>query len=439
MNTRMKISLIALILSVFSVQGFGENPDVQPRVLTLDEALELAGNNNPDLVAARRNLESAARSNSGKWNSFLPNLSLNGSYTNSHNPDTNKWNWGGSTGASLSLDFGIPFEMRLKSAEYEAALVSYKSLEASTLSKVATDFYSLIAEKNNLEILAQSEKLAENLYNQNLANYNRGLTSELDLLQSKYSYLSIRPEIDNAKSTYEANLDSFKLSIGVNEPIELSGEMEVTEVILPETDVLIEEYTQKSLSVQEKIINLEKAKLSKTQGTTSALAPTFNLSENLSFSEGTNGNKIDVNGSFTASVSIPLTGFIPYSETNLTLKNLDDQIASAEDELEQTITETENSLSLLPDKISRLWNSLDLAQMNYEIAQRAYQLSLDGYNSGLVAQTDMETARQQMISANQAILETKNQYTSALYEAALLMNISIEEMILEYGGDSNGQ
>ena len=215
--------------------------------------------------------------------------------------------------------------------------------------------------------------------------------------------------------------------------------MEVTEVILPETDVLIEKYTQKSLSVQEKIINLEKAKLSKTQGTTSALAPTFNLSENLSFSEGTNGNKIDVNGSFTASVSIPLTGFIPYSETNLTLKNLDDQIASAEDELEQTITETENSLSLLPDKISRLWNSLDLARMNYEIAQRAYQLSLDGYNSGLVAQTDMETARQQMISANQAILETKNQYTSALYEAALLMNISIEEMISEYGGNTNGQ
>ena len=159
MNTRMKISLIALILSVFSVQGFGENPDIQPRVLTLDEALELAGNNNPDLVSARRNLESAARSNSGKWNSFLPNLSLNGSYTNAHNPDTNKWNWGGSTGASLSLDFGIPFEMRLKSAEYEAALVSYKSLEASTLSKVATDFYSLIAEKNNLEILAQSENL----------------------------------------------------------------------------------------------------------------------------------------------------------------------------------------------------------------------------------------------------------------------------------------
>lgn len=439
MNKRIKISLITLILSVFSIQGFGENPETTPRVITLEEALELAGNNNPDLVAARRNLESAARSNSGKWNSFLPSLSLNGSYTNSHNPDSNQWKWGGSTGASLSLDFGIPFEMRLKSVEYEAALVNYKSLEASTLSKVATDFYSLIAEKNNLEILVQSEKLAENLYNQNLANYNRGLTSELDLLQSKYSYLSIRPEIDNAKSTYEANLDSFKLSIGVNEPIELSGEMEVTEVILPETDVLIEEYTQKSLSVQEKIINLEKAKLSKTQGTTSALAPTFNLSENLSFSEGTNGNKIDVNGSFTASVSIPLTGFIPYSETNLTLKNLDDQIASAEDELEQTITETENSLSLLPDKISRLWNSLDLAQMNYEIAQRAYQLSLDGYNSGLVAQTDMETARQQMISANQAILETKNQYTSALYEAALLMNISIEEMILEYGGDSNGQ
>ena len=62
---------------------------VSVQYVTLEKALELGMENNPDIIAARRNLESLARDNTGKWNTFLPNLSLNGSYSNSHNADSN--------------------------------------------------------------------------------------------------------------------------------------------------------------------------------------------------------------------------------------------------------------------------------------------------------------------------------------------------------------
>lgn len=415
------------------------NTENNVRYLTLDDALTLGLENNLDLLTARRNLESLARTEQGKWNSFIPNLSLNGSYSNTHNQDSNSWKWSGSTGISLSFNFGIPFQMNLKTLEYQAGVLEYQKLEATTLNTIAGKFYTLIAEKNNIDILVQAGKLAEEQYQQDLANYNRGLVSELTLLQSRYAYLSSQPEIDSAKSTYETDLNNFKMLIGISEDIELTGSLEVQKISLPEGNILADKYTEQNYDVQQQAVAVEIAVLTKKQSTASELAPTLNLSENLSFSEGTNGKAVDMNGSFTASVSIPLTGFIPYSSTNLNLKNLEDQIENAQQNLTVTITETRNALALLPDKINRLWNAVELAQLNYSISDRAYQLSLEGYNSGLVSQTDLGEARQQMTTAQQAVYETQNEYLSALYDATLTMNISIEELITTYGGINDGE
>lgn len=415
------------------------NTENNVRYLTLDDALTLGLENNPDLLTARRNMESLARTEQGKWNSFIPNLSLNGSYSNTHNQDSNSWKWSGSTGISLSFNFGIPFQMNLKTLEYQAGVLEYQKLEATTLNTIAGKFYTLIAEKNNIDILVQAGKLAEEQYQQDLANYNRGLVSELTLLQSRYAYLSSQPEIDSAKSTYETDLNNFKMLIGISEDIELTGSLEVQKISLPEGNILADKYTEQNYDVQQQAVAVEIAVLTKKQSTASELAPTLNLSENLSFSEGTNGKAVDMNGSFTASVSIPLTGFIPYSSTNLNLKNLEDQIENAQQNLTVTITETRNALALLPDKINRLWNAVELAQLNYSISDRAYQLSLEGYNSGLVSQTDLGEARQQMTTAQQAVYETQNEYLSALYDATLTMNISIEELITTYGGTNDGE
>lgn len=415
------------------------NTENNVRYLTLDDALTLGLENNPDLLTARRNLESLARTEQGKWNSFIPNLSLNGSYSNTHNQDSNSWKWSGSTGISLSFNFGIPFQMNLKTLEYQAGILEYQKLEATTLNTIAGKFYTLIAEKNNIDILVQAGKLAEEQYQQDLANYNRGLVSELTLLQSRYAYLSSQPEIDSAKSTYETDLDNFKMLIGISGDIELTGSLEVQKISLPEGNILADKYTEQNYDVQQQAVAVEIAVLTKKQSTASELAPTLNLSENLSFSEGTNGKAVDMNGSFTASISIPLTGFIPYSSTNLNLKNLEDQIENAQQNLTVTITETRNALSLLPDKINRLWNAVELAQLNYSISDRAYQLSLEGYNSGLVSQTDLGEARQQMTTAQQAVYETQNEYLSALYDATLTMNISIEELITTYGGTNDDE
>ena len=127
--------LILFLLCFYSVSG--ENSETTVQYVTLEKALELGMENNPDIIAARRNLESLARDNTGKWNTFLPNLSLNGSYSNSHNADSNTWKWSGSTGVTLSFDFGIPSEMTVKTLEYQKGVVEYEKLVTSTMNSIS--------------------------------------------------------------------------------------------------------------------------------------------------------------------------------------------------------------------------------------------------------------------------------------------------------------
>lgn len=134
--------------------------------------------------------------------------------------------------------------MTVKTLEYQKGVVEYEKLVTSTMNSITNSFYSLITEKNNIDILVQAANMAEEQYNQDLTNYNRGLVSELALLQSRYAYISAQPDIDNAKSTYEANLDSFKVSIGLEGDIELVGSLEVSEVVLPDGETLIQKYTE---------------------------------------------------------------------------------------------------------------------------------------------------------------------------------------------------
>ncbi len=56
--------LILFLLCFYSVSS--ENSETTVQYVTLEKALKLGMENNPDIIAARRNLESLARDNTGK-------------------------------------------------------------------------------------------------------------------------------------------------------------------------------------------------------------------------------------------------------------------------------------------------------------------------------------------------------------------------------------
>ena len=421
---------------------------VYARTLNLEEALTLSEENDPDLRKQRLALADSQRRNNNMWNSFLPSLSAGGSVSNTHNfADSSKWNWGASASANLSFTFGTPSAMQLLNLNYRSAVLTYQNLLETKRASVSTTFYSLIAKQKNLKILEDSQRLAKTVYEQTLKNYRSGLASELDMLKSQYAYSSIEPQIQEARSSYLEGLASFAVSLGIDElrDLVLEGELTSQKVKLPSPHEVVNTYLENRIDVKIAEISVEQAKLNKWNTVSSSWLPSLNFSERLSVSENaassaiggsSSSGKVGVNGTFSASVSIPLSGLIPGSSESLNVKTKDDAVKSAQITAEQTRKAAKSDILTKFSRISVLWNSLEVARMNENISKRSYELSKEGYNAGLVSQTDLETSRQQYVTSQQTVLQSQINYLSALYAAKQAINISMEDFYEKFAETS---
>ena len=420
-----------VILGIFCSLGFAQE-------ITIEKALELAKTNNPDLQKQRLTLQDAQRKSENRWNKFLPNLSANANVSNGHDfKESSQWNWKASAGANLSFSFGLPTSIQQAQLDYLQQKTTYEKLEAQTISSISSTFYSLIAEQQNIQILKESQKLAQDVYNQTKRNYNNGLASELDMLKSQYSYLSLEPQIQQAQSAYNNNLANFGLKLGIADSTNLSlkGELQLVQVKLPASQELIEKYLDKRHDVILSEISVQQAEnTSKIQSANKL--PSLSLSENISLGENPlynpeipqDGiNPLSINGSFSVGVSIPLSSWIPGSQDSLTNKTNKDNITKTKITAEETKKSAENDIKNKVAEVNRLWNLIDVSKLNVSIATRSYELAKDGYRAGLVSQTDLETTRQQMVNAQLSHLQTQIKYLSAIYDASFALNMQIED------------
>ena len=427
-----------VILGIFCSLGFAQE-------ITIEKALELAKTNNPDLQKQRLTLQDAQRKSENRWNKFLPNLSANANVSNGHDfKESSQWNWKASAGANLSFSFGLPTSLQQAQLDYLQQKTTYEKLEAQTISSISSTFYSLIAEQQNIQILKESQKLAQDVYNQTRRNYNNGLASELDMLKSQYSYLSLEPQIQQAQSSYNNNLANFGLKLGIADSsnLTLKGELQLVQVKLPASQELIEKYLEKRHDVILSEISVQQAEnTSKIQSANKL--PSLSLSENISLGENPlynpeiqqeGINPLSINGSFSVGVSIPLSSWIPGSQDSLTSKTNKDNITKAKITAEETKKSAENDIKNKVAEVNRLWNLIDVSKLNVSIATRSYELAKDGYRAGLVSQTDLETTRQQMVNAQLSHLQTQIKYLSAIYDASFALNMQIEDFYKTFGG-----
>ncbi|MEE0879521.1 MAG: TolC family protein [Treponemataceae bacterium] len=430
-----------VILSFVCYLGFSQE-------ITVEQAIELAKENNPDLKKQKLTLEDAKRKAQNKWNKFLPNMSASANLSNGHDfAGSSNWDWRASAGANLSFSFALPSTIQQTQLNYLIEQANYQKLESQTISSVSTTFYSLIAEQQNIQILKESQNLAKNVYEQTRKNYNNGLASELNLLKSQYSYLSIEPQIQQAQTSYKNNLANFGLKIGIEDTsnLKLKGEIQLEKVNLPSVEELTETYLEKRHDVILSDLSVKQAELAKkTQG--SSKLPSLSLSENLSLGQNKAYNAenpqegispLSVNGSFSIGVNIPLSSWIPGSQDNLTGKTNQDNITKAKISAEQTKMVAQKDIESKVQELNRLWNLIDVSKLNVSIATRSYELAQDGYRAGLVSQTDLETTRQQMVNAQLSHLQTQIKYLSANYDTAFALNMPIEEFYKTFGNQES--
>lgn len=425
--------LIFQLFFLIFAQEFTNN-----NIVTLEDAINSAILKNTDILSAKINLETSNRQMQSSWNTFLPNFSVGGSMSLPHTftPDfSGDFNWGFSAGANLRLTFSMMDQIQQNHLKYQISLFNYKQTEDKVLTNVIQSYYSLIAEKQNIKILEYSLQLAQNSYNQTLQNYNRGLASELDMLNAKYSYQSIKPNLDSAISTYSYNLSNFAILIG-NESIIFSIdeniEIPIKQLSLPTGKKLCEDFLSNRYDVKLQELNVEQQKLALSSQTKSSYIPSINISESLNL-KPTSDNSINFGGNLTVSTEIPLDSYIKGSKTSNTTQANEDALEAAVLALEKTKKMARNDIGQKAAEVNRLWNTIPLAQMNLAIATRSHELSNQGYNAGLVSRTDFDNARQKMTKAELEVISAKQNYFNAIHNLALSLQLSVSKLYELYG------
>ena len=158
------------------------------------------------------------------------------------------------------------------------------------------------------------------------------------------------------------------------------------------------------------------------------------LSESLRFSPpGERDDGPSVTGSFSVSVSIPVDGFVPGSSKSLALKQAADAVTIAQLNLDTTLAQARQDIETKVAEAAQLWHAIDIARLNESIAERSYQLSQEGYRAGLVSQTDLETSRQQMVSAQLAASTSQSQYLVGVGNLANALGLELEQLYQLFG------
>ena len=416
----MKRSVLIMFFSA-SILLYAQESLENFRKITVDDAVILAADNNISLKRQKISLDTLDRRNKSSWNSVGPSASLSASLSKPLDEivtepnemvkmNRNEYSYQFGASVSLSLTPSLYTSIRDAKLKYESGKTSYEEAVRQVELNVRKIFYNLLYTQENINLQKRNMETARLRYENNRDKYNRGQLSELDLLQSQYSYESQRPSIESAEIAYQNSIASFKQTLGIsqNEKIELSGSL---------YDMLPPDSFSISQTVDE-LPSIKKLKASIEQQKNSLLATRFSAygpSVSASWSWGLGGNdkteelkEHSENHSLSLSLRIPLDGYLPWSNGALNVAGQKATLKDLELQLENERTSAELTLQNSIKNILQKQSQMEMLDRNVELAQKSYDMTLTAYNHG---SRDLLTLQ----NASDSLLKAKTDRESHIY------------------------
>ena len=376
--------------------------------LSVDEAVEYTKKNNISVARAQITLDAAARAKNHSWNSVSPTATVGATSSVpvdalSDSKSDYKANLGLTATLSLSLSANLYTSMQSAKINYESGKLTFDDAVKSVELSVREAFYGLLYERENIVLQEKNLEIAKTQYTSNLARYNQGRLSEIDVLSAEVNYKSKIPTVESARTTYLNDLDSFKQTLGlsVEENIELEGSLD---------DLInLKEISLDSENVQSSSIKLLEFKLAAAKNTVlekrfSAFAPSLNASLNWRdqyWYMGYNGTAPDPSKttSLTLSATIPLDGLLPWSVRNDAIDTAKDTAADLELQLENEKKNLKRTIDSSLRSIKQSQESIKYKQANVTLAQKTYDMTQEAYNRGAKDLLTLQNANTSLLNA----------------------------------------
>jgi len=428
--------------------------------LSPDEAVELAMKNNLSLESSRTSLATKKRASDLSWNQFIPSVTAGGSIildneastvtglypvdlatlsgplgipippetiyaVTPYSVEAPQWHVAGTIQASLTISAAMFENMKRLRLDYEGGLVGYEKAKLQLERDVRKMYHNMLLLQENIALLQLSAENVDRQVQMAQANYNAGLAPELTLLQARVARENLRPTMDQAENGLKLYMAQFAMFLGLdyNTPFELIPAGTNTDFISIDISEMISKAAAGKPDIQElrqTILMLKSARRAQALSLTPSLSLSWNTTPAFigdPWKDDWGDSELwKKSGGLTISLGLRLHSLLPFSADFQGIRNLDDQIKTANIGLAQMIRGTEIEIYNTVLSLERTRISAQAQAQTVALAEQSYRLTEQAYRAGLQDYFQVQNADQSLRQARVQMLEQQFNYLNGLID-----------------------
>jgi outer membrane protein len=423
--------LAALVPAALSAQPSQDSA----RPISLAEAVQLAQQNAPQMVAARNNINANEATVRTRWSAFLPTLSGNvssswgagqvfdnkGDIVSRNN--VTPWNWSRRVSANwLVFDGGDRnFQLRAARANVDAAEANAVATEFSVAYSVSQQFYAALAARESRA--AAMTALTEAEQNQRAANARiaSGAATRSDSLRAVISVgnqqlavMTAENDLQNANAAL-TRLVGTPFTVTAAESDTALSPVAVDSVELARLLDSSPAMRSAQASVAAASAGVRSSRTDYWPSITTSYGLTNNIADtSFAFWQG----RTLQNKSFSLSMSVPIFNGLGREETvqraKITEMNARATLRDAQLLAQQQLVQYLGQLRLAQARIAIQQASLEAAQEDLRVQQQRYALGASTQLELLTTQTQLNSARYNLVNARYQVRIAKAQLEQLL-------------------------
>ena len=417
-----QILFLFILFSVFSWNVFSaENGELsKEKILTLEECISLAKENNLSIKVQKNTLNDLKRKNETSWNSVSPSIKGEAAFQDDFVNKTESFAISGSLGLTLSTN--LYSTIKGAKLNYENGLLTYNQAVKQIEMSVWKTFYDLIYKTEYFSFQSQNLLTAKKNYEQNLEKFKNGKISELDVMSSRVSYEQKKPVLEEARIDLTNNLELFKNIIGVDfdDEIKLDGSLDF---LLELKDIKLPPKENPSPDVQAAKFAVEIAENNLLAQRFSSYSPVITGTYKYAQTLNIDNSLWNETSSLSVGVSIPLDSYLPWSSSAVSINSKKESLESAKlnlEDAEKSIrVNTENALR----KINQIISMLEVSKETVALAKKTYEMTETAYNYGKTDFLTLQNASDNVLNAEVSLKNQAKTLMETLLDTEYLLGL----------------
>ena len=417
-----QILFLFILFSVFSWNVFSaENGELsKEKILTLEECISLAKENNLSIKVQKNTLNDLKRKNETSWNSVSPSIKGDAAFQDDFINKTESFAISGSLGLTLSTN--LYSTIKGAKLNYENGLLTYNQAVKQIEMSVWKTFYDLIYKTEYFSFQSQNLLTAKKNYEQNLEKFKNGKISELDVMSSRVSYEQKKPVLEEARIDLTNNLELFKNIIGVDfdDEIKLDGSLDF---LLELKDIKLPPKENPSPDVQAAKFAVEIAENNLLAQRFSSYSPVITGTYKYGQALNIDNSLWNETSSLSVGVSIPLDSYLPWSSSAVSINSKKESLESAKLNLEDAENSirvnTENALR----KINQIISMLEVSKETVALAKKTYEMTETAYNYGKTDFLTLQNASDNVLNAEVSLKNQAKTLMETLLDTEYLLGL----------------